>query len=117
MEVQMLQIVRTQRQFRNDKLDVLIFKLKLLEHGDQILSGDSVLTVFDVLKGRLQLIRISTCHLSDPHYHLLLLAFFHQGEILNDLSQFTYQDCDRSNFILIYFVFLIAVTQKGFGVI
>ena len=51
MEVQMLKILRTQRQLPNNQLDILIFQLQLLEHLPQIAYRYRILSISHTLKG------------------------------------------------------------------
>lgn len=86
MEIEVLEIVRTERQFGNDEVNVLVFQLQLLEHLDQVLFRDSLLPVFDVLKCCLQFLGVGAGHLGNPDYHLLLLFLRHQLEIVDYLA-------------------------------
>jgi hypothetical protein len=90
-KVEVLNIVGAERQLSNNELNIFMFQLQLLEHLNEILLGDGLLPILDIVESSLQLLGVGTGHLSYTHYHLLFLVLVQQGEVLYHLPQFGHQ--------------------------
>jgi len=117
VEVKVFEVIRAERKFSNDKFDILVLKLQLLEHGDKLFFRNSIFAIFDVLEGRLQFVRVGACHFSNPHDHFLFLALFHQFKVIHDFPQFANQHAVSKHFILIDVLLFVAVGKEYFGVL
>ena len=88
----MLNVSRAQGQLLDDELNVLAFELQVLEHVNEILFGNCLFAILDLLKCSLKLLRVLSDHFSDSEQHILLLLFINQIEFINDLSQLCQQN-------------------------
>jgi len=117
MEIEMLEVIGTKRQFGNDEVNVLVLQLQLLEHLDEILASHRLLPILDILEGCLKLIGVCTGHLSYPQNHLFLLTLLHQLEIIDHLPQLADQSGLLEGLALVDGLFLVAVAEEGLGVV
>lgn len=117
VEVEVLEIVGAEGQLGDDKVDVLVLQFQFLEHLDQALAGDRLLSVLDVFEGNLKLPRISAGHLCYPNDHLLLLVLLHQLKVVDDLAQLGDQGRVVDGLIGLDFVGLEAIGEEGLGVV
>lgn len=117
VKVQMLQIVRAEREFRDDELDVLVLELQFLEHGDEVLLPYSVFAILDVLEGCFELVGVGARHLRHSENHFLLFILVEQLKVVYHLSDLCHQDIFSELIALINILFLKAIGQKYFRIV
>ena len=91
LEVEVLEVVRTEREFSDYEFDVLCLKLQFLEHFDQIFLTDCLVSVFDVFERNFQLIGVAAGRLSYRQNHFLLLTLLKKQEVIDHFSEYAYQ--------------------------
>jgi hypothetical protein len=100
----------------DDELNVLDFELQVLEHVDEILFGDCLITVLNFLKCCLKLLRVLSDHFSDSQQHVLLLFFIYQSELINDFAQLCQQYLTGNSLGLRRSVAFKTVLNQYFGI-
>jgi hypothetical protein len=117
MKVEMLKVIRAEGKLADYQIDVLVFQLELMKQLDQILSGDCLLPIFDVLKRYLQLTRVCAGHLSNPKNHLLFLLLLKQLEVINYFAQLRHKNRLRDDVRRLNAFLLVAILQEGCSII
>lgn len=113
----MLKVIRTEWELANDQIDIPVFQFELMKQLDQILPGNSLWAIFDILERYLQLARVCAGHFSNPKNHLLFLLLLKQLKIINYFTQLGYKNSLSDDIGKLNVFLFIAILQEDWSII